>query len=209
MFAVTTLLRNNRIRLLADLRPQLLQRRTIGGAVLYEMINIARPAAGAPSKKTLNLSRYKRKKPTSSVRPEPKKNLRKGSRPSIYHIPYSFIQRGRDIGHCFNLGIISCRIWAGREAAATRRARGPARARLPSVHRYNPFVTADSEHRVADRLLRALSAFLNKEIQGFTRAGREVAASRSGTRNCPRVIGPSRPALTDDRTPDADCLVLP
>lgn len=49
------------------------------------MINIT-PQASAVQK-TLNLSRYKRKKPASSVRPEPKKKSSRGIR--AFHLSYS------------------------------------------------------------------------------------------------------------------------
>lgn len=53
--------------------------------VLYEMINITPPATVV--QKTLNLSQYKRKKPASSVRTEPKKKSSRGIR--AYHLSYS------------------------------------------------------------------------------------------------------------------------
>lgn len=53
--------------------------------LLYEMINITSPTAVV--QKTLYLSRYKRKKPASSVRPEPKKKSSRGIR--AFHLSYS------------------------------------------------------------------------------------------------------------------------
>lgn len=98
----------------------------------YEMINIT--PRGTVVQKTLNLSRYKRKKPASSVRTEPKKKSSRGIR--AFHLSYSIFiyssssgfiysscldfvsfiiknelsgaERARHRGHCFNLTIISC-----------------------------------------------------------------------------------------------------
>lgn len=53
--------------------------------LLYQMINITPPASAV--QKTLNLSCYKRKKPASSVRPEPKKKSSRGIR--AFHLSYS------------------------------------------------------------------------------------------------------------------------
>lgn len=53
--------------------------------LLFEMINITPPATAV--QKTLNLSRYKRKKPASSVRPEPEKKSSRGIR--TFHLSYS------------------------------------------------------------------------------------------------------------------------
>lgn len=102
--------------------------------LLYEMINITPPATVV--QKTLNLSRYKRKKPASSVRPKPKKKSSRGIR--AFHLSYSIFiyssssgfiysscldfvsfiiknelsgaerEHGIGPGYCFNLRIISC-----------------------------------------------------------------------------------------------------